>query len=452
MKMQVRDCSPFDPQPTEEEASWLREVVKRFATSDHVIPFGAMGREDDEPPAYCERDGTWWAGRYVGTLSLEGHSLTITPRFGLATLAAWLGEVMGVVLVDSAGRHREDETFLVRLLAMVWSRSFVEASRHGLPSLRLDVPRVGRIVRGRLDIKRTIVELANGMERAAFVQRERSVDNPVGRVIAVAFQVLRRWMGPGHDVNWLPDRATSLLGELAMAVGSSPRVPTDSELAKVRYTPITQGFQSVARLSKQIIHRKGLLSDISMDGNSQGVLLDVAELWELFVLAALKRAAEGREVIHGTRHREGRTRLLVSENNGSTMGDLRPDAVIRQRNTSFAIVDAKYKSLRPDRVSHHGVQRADLYQMASYLSGFSEGVPQVGALIYPEDPDTPKGLLAERRNPWRLEHGDKVMFLTLPHSLEAACIKLRSTLFAESEPPTYHKPTKRGLDAGFAAL
>lgn len=430
MNLEVRDCSPFDPQPTEQEAIWLRDVVNQLQTSEHVIPFGVTNRDDDEPPVYCERDGTWWAGRYVGTLSVGKHSLTITPRFGLATLAAWLGEVMGVVLVDSPGLHREEKSFLVRLLAMVWARSFVEASRHGLPNLRHDVQQVGQVVRGRLDIQRTIAELANGKEQAAFVQRERSVDNPVGGVIAAAFLVLRQWMGAGHDMSWLPDRARSLLAGLVSEVGPNPRVPTDSDLSQVRYTPITQGFAAVARLSKQIIRRRGLLSDISTGGKTQGILLDVAELWELFVLAALRRAVENQEVVHGTRHREGRSRLLVSEHDGSTMGDLRPDAVVLQRKMTIAVIDAKYKSLRPNRVNNQGVQRADLYQMASYFSGFSEGLPQVGALIYPEDPDAPKGLPAESQNPWRLEHGDTMLFLTLPHSLESASAKLRTVLFA----------------------
>jgi 5-methylcytosine-specific restriction enzyme subunit McrC len=432
MKMQVLDCSPFDPQPTEEQGKWLHELVGQLQASQHVLPLAASNRDEDEPPVYCERDGTWWAGRYVGTISFENSSLTIAPRFGLAVLAEWLGQVMGVAIVDTPGRHREDTSFLVRLLAIVWARAFAEASRHGLPNLRNDIHCVGHMVRGRLDIQRTIGELAKGREQAAFVQRERSVSNPVGRVIGAAYCVLRRWMGAGHDLEWLPDRARSLLSGLLSEVGASPRVPTDAELAQVHYTPITHGFESVARLSKQIIRRKGLLADVSKSGKTQGILLDVAELWELFVVAALKRAAENRLIVHGTRNREGRSRLLVSDTDGTTMADLRPDAVVLHRSKALAIVDAKYKSLRPNWVSPQGVQREDLYQMASYLAGFSDASPKLGALVYPSDLECPTGLPAERRNPWRLGQGDTMLFLTLPHSLEAAATKLKATLFARA--------------------
>ncbi len=95
---------------------------------------------DDEPIVYCAWDGTWWAGRYVGALSFEGHRLTIEPRFGLSTLRNWLFEATSVVLTESPGQLRQDESFIVQLLATVWAHGFVEAARHGLPALRRRLP------------------------------------------------------------------------------------------------------------------------------------------------------------------------------------------------------------------------------------------------------------------------------------------------------------------------
>ena len=54
-----------------------------FRASDLVVPISGE-RDEDEPIVYCAWDGTWWVGRYVGSISFEGHSLTIEPRFGLA--------------------------------------------------------------------------------------------------------------------------------------------------------------------------------------------------------------------------------------------------------------------------------------------------------------------------------------------------------------------------------
>ena len=84
MKLAATDCSPLNPQPTAADADWLRRLAAGARASDLIVPISG-DRDDDEPVVYCAWDGTWWAGRYVGSLSFEGRSLTIEPRFGLAT-------------------------------------------------------------------------------------------------------------------------------------------------------------------------------------------------------------------------------------------------------------------------------------------------------------------------------------------------------------------------------
>ena len=118
MKLVARDCSPLVPQPTAAEANWLRKLATNVRASDLVVPISGE-RDEDEPIVYCAWDGTWWAGRYVGSISFEGHSLIIEPRFGLATLRSWLFEATSVVLTDAPGKLREDESFIAQLLASV---------------------------------------------------------------------------------------------------------------------------------------------------------------------------------------------------------------------------------------------------------------------------------------------------------------------------------------------
>src|SRR5262249_10199718 len=156
-------------------------------------------------------------------------------------LASWLGQAVDAVLVRSPGRLREDVPFVVQLLAIVWGRTFADAARHGLPALRLNHRHVGAVVRGRLDVRGTLGELLAGREAAVSVRRERSLANPAGRVLAAAYRVLRRRMGPGSEMEWVPERVAELLPALLAAVGTNPAPPTDAELARVRYTPITLG-------------------------------------------------------------------------------------------------------------------------------------------------------------------------------------------------------------------
>lgn len=436
MKLIAKDCSPLNPQPTAAEADWLRRVAANVRTGDFVVPISG-DRDDDEPIVYCSWDGTWWAGRYVGSLSFEGHSLIIEPRFGLATLRNWLFEATSVVLTESPGRLRQDESFIAQLLASVWAHGFVEAARHGLPALRRDVATKGPTIRGRLDVAASIRLIASAGREVVSVRSERSLDHAASDAIIAAYGVLRRWLGV-PDEQWMPARAKELIPHLMAVTGPRPRVPTKAELDRIRYTPITAGFAPIAELSRQIANRRGLAADVDASGETKGVLLDVAELWEMYVLSVLRKAATPLSVKHATRERDASKKLLWSDINGQGLGTLIPDAILYARNDVQAVADAKYKSLHPSANAPNGPQREDLYQMAAYLGRFvpPDGRATWGVLAYPQDPSRPSVPQAEQFSPWSLHGGRKVIFTTLPHVASDAVIKLR-TLIVQMAPEHY---------------
>lgn len=427
MNLIARDCSPLEPQPKATEVDWLKRLAVATRNGANVVSVG-VERDDDEPIVYCAPDGTWWAGRYVGSLCFDGNRLTVRPRFGLAALRSWLFHATNVALVQSPGVLEENESVIVQLLAAVWARGFVEAARHGLPALRRDVHFSGSVLRGRLDVQGSVRLIASGRDAMASVRRERSLDHAASRAIVAAYAVLRRWVGASDD-RWLPARARELLPHLIAVTGLRPRVPSRMDLERVRYTPITAGFAPVAELSRQIANRRGLASDSTPEGECQGVLLDVAELWELYVLAVLRRAASGLSVRHGTRELAAAGALLRSEVDGSILGALRPDALVADRRRTVGVLDAKYKQLHPTALAPNGPQREDLYQLAAYLARFSTD-PQGawGILAYPLDTNRDGIAPAESRSPWRLDDSSMVHFMALPHEMDGAVEKLRAVL------------------------
>ena len=423
MKLFAQDCSPFEPQPTDAEAAWLSKLAVSVKASDLVIPFSS-GRDDDEPVVYCDWDGKWWAGRYVGSMVFEGHSLVIQPRLGLAVLRNWLSEITSIVLTETQGRFREDESFIIQLLAIVWSHGFVEAARHGLPSLRKDVINQGATVRGRLDVRSSLRLIALGGHEVISIRSEKNLDHAVSEALMSAYGVLRRWL---PDEKWLPKRAKELIPQLLAVTGARPRVPTKAELDRVRYTPITMGFAPIAELSRQIANRRGLSTDVDADGKSKGMLLDVAELWEMYVLSVLKKAMVPMQVKHGTREKDATKKLLSSDLNGQLLGTLIPDAILYSKGDIYGIVDAKYKRIHPTASAPQGPQREDLYQMTAYLGRFvPETLSQIwGVLAYPIDPKQPSQSPVEQSNPWSLDAHKKILFVSLPHDAAEAVSKLR---------------------------
>lgn len=380
---------------------------------------------------YCAWDGTWWAGRYVGSLSFEGHSLTIEPRFGLATLQNWLFEATSVVLTDAPGKLREDESFIAQLLASVWAHGFVEAARHGLPALRRDVATRGPTIRGRLDVAASLRLITAGGGQVVSIRSERSLDHAASDAIIAAYEVLRRWLGVS-DEKWLPTRAKELIPQLMAVTGARPRVPTKAELDRIRYTPITAGFAPIAELSRQIANRRGLAVDFNASGETSGVLLDVAELWEMYVINVLRKAVGPLTVTHGTREKAAAKKLLHSDVTGEGLGTLIPDAILHAGGLVRGVVDAKYKSLHPSARGPNGPQREDLYQMAAYLGRFQApaGNETLGVLAYPCDPIRPGTPEAELNSPWSLDGARKIGFISLPHESSGAIMKIRYYLAA----------------------
>lgn len=410
------------------EANWLRRLAANVQASDLVVPISGE-RDEDEPVVYCAWDGTWRTGRYVGSLSFEGHSLTIEPRFGLETLQNWLFEATSVVLTNTPGKLREDESFIAQLLASVWAHGFVEAARHGLPALRREVVTKGTTVRGRLDVAASLRLIAAGGGQVVSIRSERTLDHAASDAIVAAYEVLRRWLGVPVE-KWLPTRAKELLPHLMAVTGARPRVPTKAELDRIHYTPITAGFAPIAELSRQIANRRGLAADIDASGEARGVLLDVAELWEMYILSILRKAAAPLTVTHGTRDKSATKKLLHSDVSGQGLGTLIPDAILLSGSAIRGVVDAKYKSPHPSASSPNGPQRDDLYQMAAYLGRFQApvGVTTWGLLAYPFDSSKPEVPLVEQNSPWNLEKGKKMVFVTIPHNSNDAVKKLNGLI------------------------
>src|SRR5699024_4536739 len=148
-------------------------------------------------------------------------------------------------------------------------------------------------------------------------------------------------------------------------------------LSRVRYTPITLKWKAAAELSHRIASNR-LLKHTSMSSATYGLLIDVAELWERFVLHCAAKAVLA-TVVHGTADNLMQ-HLLQSESVPTRgMGRLYPDILIgpsSDHTTARAVIDAKYKPL----VDPRGVDREDLYQLHAYSLSFAS---EKALLAYP---------------------------------------------------------------------
>ncbi len=403
------DLSPRAAADAAEDA-WLARLADRLQDDDHVLRLtGANSRSDDEDDPALARgpDGNWWAGRFIGELRFEDRELRIEPRLGIDVIGAWLAHALNLSIVPKAATTASQGPLIVQLIDRVWSAALADAARHGGPRLRRTSHHDHVFVRGRLDTAATVRHRAARRPLVATTRTERDLDNPVSRVLVLADRALRSLL-PAKPT-WRPSLTGDVLSQLRGTVGAQPQLPELEQLRGVRYPPITRRFELVALLSHEIARRHGHLTSSSR-ADASGVLIDVAELWELFLVHCARRAFGAGRVEHGTAEREG-THLLHSQSHpGAQLGRLKPDILIRTPTGALqAVIDAKYKRLRSWQGSPSGVDRGDLYQLTSYLSGHD--VP-LGALAYP--PHKTDQAAAEQHGPWLTREGQRAVFARLP--------------------------------------
>lgn len=405
------------------ENEWLGRLADHLGDHDHVLRLTGVSRVDDEDDPALRRgpDGNWWAGRFIGELRFEDRELRIEPRLGIDVVGAWLAHALNLTVIPKAAASASRGPLIVQLLDRVWSAAVADAARHGGPRLRRTSHHNDLFIRGRLDAPATIRHRISRQPLVATVRTERDLDNPVARVLVLADRALRSLL-PTRPA-WRPVLAGEVLSQARAVVGSQPKLPDAAELQRVRYTPITRRFESVARLSYEIARRRGRLASAT-SADAAGVLIDVAELWELFLVHCARRAFGPARVEHGTSKRDGAHLLQSIPRAGKQLGRLKPDILIRDgTGVLIAVVDAKYKRLRSWRGSPSGVDRGDLYQLASYLSGHD--VP-FGALAYP--PQDNDSAAAELDGPWLTREGQHVRFVRVPAAAVDATRELETLL------------------------
>lgn len=399
----ARDCSPI-PIANREDDDWLRKLVLAAKPPDMILRLGHQADELDEEPvaSFDAATGTWWAGRYIGEVQFEGRILRLEPRFGMPALMKWLTAIWGVRLVDSKGRYEQQRIWLWLVIAHLWAGRLLVAAKHGLPFRRVETVHFGAALRGRLLPRETALMRAVGDDRLASVTRTRVVDPVIGRILLGAFERLRAALGSRGEKNyWLPERGRTIVEDLQAALGPREGITT-VENHIVRYSPITENYRPAIELSLSILARRPRMASSAGEGKAFGVLLDMAEIWELYVAKLLQVGLPGLRVVHTGRAIEHIRSLLIAD--GDELGSLRPDVLILDHEGRCrAIADAKYKTTRAHALNRTGVVTDDLYQLTAYLAGFGDPASRLdGFLIYPGDPEGQVVRRLAPKNPWRV--------------------------------------------------
>jgi 5-methylcytosine-specific restriction enzyme subunit McrC len=402
------DLTPFSTLNGEQE-TWLRNLVKHVNAESLSLNFGGSQNDHKEPIAFFDEvSSCWWAGRFVGELNYQNRTLRLLPRFGMPTLMRWLSRIWGAKISSSRGTYQHDRIWLWEIIARLWTIRLLTAAKHGLPYTRVDETHIGLMARGRLKIRETALTSRTAQRALVSSSRNRKLNSQIGGTVLSAFDCLRRQLQHiGNESLWLTNRGKYLIDELHATISRKDVLRAQSCDKMIRYTPITEGYRSVVELSRSIIRQQPISSSIQGEKEVFGILLDMAEIWELYVYHLLRSGLQGLTVLHAGRIEESMEWLLQSAFSLQKTAKLKPDILIynSSRNRCLYIVDAKYKRTSKSSDNTTGIHREDLYQMAAYLSafGFNETMLE-GSLVYPSDDESSILSYFEPNNPWNLKN------------------------------------------------
>lgn len=398
---------------------WLSKLSKRPPTSNQLFKFSET-QSSIEPIVYADLDGQWWTGRYIGTLSYEGVSIEILPRFGMDFVANNI-PLNNFIPIEISASLQSGDKFIHLLQALLWLNMLTKAARHTLPTVKVDQQHLSSKSKGRIDVRATLKSFRKDKTRIVSVSQYKDINNPITIAIVLAYYEIGNWLSEHNLLNWLPDAVALRLQQMINTIPRHSTVPKPRELKLASLGSLAKAYIPLTRLSMDILRNKGIAEKLD-DNDSNTLLFDVAELWEIFVLDALNDAVPtDHKVVHGTE--EGNDYLLTDSTGSFNLGKLLPDYILTKNGEEVAIADAKYKRLGD--APWMSPKRDDLYQMTAYLSRYSHC--EYGNFFYP---DWKENCDITSRNPWHLQSGQKINFITLPTEKQAA---VRSIQMLHSE-------------------
>ena len=316
------------------------------------------------------------AKQCVGVLAAGDCSLEILPKVDpdaappeAATVRAQLVRMLdaaldfGLSAGEATALARQDTT-LLDILIRIFADRLLDQVRQGLPRSYQERAEDLGALRGRLDVHRQFTVNAVRPDRLACRFDELSVDTPL-------LQVMRAC------VIFLSRRARAFetqrrLAELRFML-QDVRDVSPSRLAwgSIRIDRSNRKWRTLFELAQLFLRREWQAShhDARQQANAVSLMFAMNDLFEATVTAALRRSLSplGLEVVSQGGLRACLGQWVADQPCIGTSFRTKPDILIRRAGRVVAIIDAKWKCLKPKaEEGKQGISQSDVYQMMAY--------------------------------------------------------------------------------------
>lgn len=344
-------------------------------------------------------------GNYVGELTVGQQRFVVESRFGQTLLKRMLNFANGVFLSDVDVLPQQKDAAPPPIGKLILRYLFVQSLERahvlGLPKAYVGVQddSLARL-RGRINLPRYIRQAIPFRGKIPSVSREQKAVQPIAAVLLKAVQIIKKDLRikPSTPKNGQHTKETEYpmahirgvihhLREVNVGVRWSRDLIDEAKNHKVLINPIFAPYKKTLEYAELIIQTDSL--EKSDHGNEYpyfGLMVNVAELFEIYVRKLLQRAFLDWH-IHSPRIKLHCGTFFQRK--------IIPD-IVMERGNDVVVFDTKYKRMQFARRSLLGagdLDRDDFFQINTYMAFYAQHLGKNllgGGLLYPIEADYPK--------------------------------------------------------------
>ncbi|MDA2705022.1 hypothetical protein PDR95_25515 [Bacillus cereus] len=314
---------------------------------------------------------------YVGFIQCSTFSIEILPKVALHNDFNQMRKVLIGMLNDCGYLNVKTSTLsqlqlidgsLLEIFGRIYASHLFKELTKGIMMEYQQVENNLMMLKGSLIVRKHIKEnLSRNKKYMAYCEyEERTINHEINQVFVAANQLLLK--------NIKDIKTQKLLKQIDhMLDGVQLRTFSKKQLTRIKLDRINKRFETPLLLAKQFL--MNVTASFSMKNTSSfSFLFEMNDLFEKYITVLVKQVTE-----HAVYEQHKEYKLLVNEDNGKDIFQLKPDIVVDEGNTQI-IIDTKWKTLTNGNRS--GVKREDLFQMYAYLTRYDRA--KTAILLYPK--------------------------------------------------------------------
>ncbi len=342
----------------------FKEQTNSYHDKDRLIIRLSSKKNNDNKTEYFVKTGL-----YAGDITYKGLRFKITPADKYKVLYHRMLNFANDILIDNQPNSIVNSDVSFDLLSYMFVLSLEKTAMLGLPQEYLKKKDEGVKFKGTVDINNYIRRNIPFMGKVSYIFREHQNVQEIVDVLYCALSIVRK-----SKIDILPGRLVNIYTALKESY-SGKKVNKDTIFKALNHkslqNPAFIRYKQVLHYAELIIQNNGIESAESDNNKISGYLIDVSELFEIYLEKLLRKSFTDWSI---------KTQEKLKIYKGSFFErEIRPDIVMEKEGKKVVVLDAKFKKMRFDK---EDVDREDLFQIHTYISYYGDNVV-CGGLLYP---------------------------------------------------------------------